>query len=266
MNNLFGKSHTEISDINLGKVHIIGNRLVLRNYKYKKAYELIFKCDKYKIGSYPLMMPPSDSDKINIKLSLESVGPIEESELYKFGQSYIKTTTNGLKNIYIFSNKNRLHISHMEKLNYPIIEVITGENLIKPIIRFHKPSNIDELKNILKPDYEIIPFVQMFKYLNIETKSYYMLLHPVKFYIGKKLDKETMELVLPKRQKPNIGPKPEGDYYHSEQPQIVSKISVDMLEESLDSFPKPEMKPLITNEFNIPKFDLDEVPELEEVD
>lgn len=266
MNKLFGKQHTEIANINLEKVDITNNKSLIKKYGFKYS-QLIIKCDKYTLGNYPLMIPPSDSDVKNIKLSLESVGPIENSEVYKFGQSYIKKTTNGMKNIYIFSNKNKLHISHMERFNYPVIEVITGEKIIKPIIRFHKPTNVDELKQILKTGYEIIPFVQIFKFINQKTMSYYMTLNPVKFYVGKNLDEQTMEKVLPKKYRANV-PKPESDFYYSEQPNIVTTISADLLDEPLYEFPKPQLKPISITETPIFQagYDLDYIPELEEID
>lgn len=263
MNKLFGKQHTEIADINLEEVDISSNKSLINKYS-----ELIIKCDKYTLGNYPLMIPPSSSNVKNIKISLDSIGPIESSELYKFGQSYIKKTTNGMKNIYIFSNKNKLHISHMERFNYPVIEVITGEKIIKPIIRFHKPTNVDELKQLLKPGYEIIPFVQIFKFMNQKSMSYYMTLHPIKFYVGKKLDEQTMEEVLPKKARVYV-PKPKSDFYYSEESNIESIISADSLEEPLYAFPKNDYKSESVKEMN-KQYDLDyypnDLPELEEID
>jgi hypothetical protein len=209
-------SHTDYEDIDNEKLYLNSKKTLQMKHPVFKKHELIFKTPVFKLGKFPFqtykIFDPTDN-RINLQFDM---GPeYKEHPFYQFYQTKIQSWA--ISNISgplvqkSIDNKFKLKLSHMEKFDYPVYEVSVNETSYKPYIKQHKPTTKDELEELFKQNYMMAGFVQ-FKIYRTNSVNY-LVMKPIKIYVGKKLDEQIMSQIIINYSKQSIPQVPQGNYY-----------------------------------------------------
>ena len=214
---IYFKSYINLDELQIDNLYTVGSNIKYKHSKYKK-FDLIiklpvFKLDKYSINDFKFIDP--NNNAIDLKLFIS-----QEQKFGSFGtmiNSIIKTFSNNLNLNTFYPNLNLsetkyIKIKQMEKFNYPIFNVDTSNKLNKPIVKMNSPNSLSDLKNLIKSDYEILPFVQM-KLTKFNNKCYLTLV-PVKFYVGKNLSDYVINQIIKNRDYSNLDSGPNVPHFN----------------------------------------------------
>jgi hypothetical protein len=199
---LYNKQVTEISSINENNLCIKKGKLGLITLKNKntsiaKGFELIVRCPITTLDNFPIQQYTSfdpQNNVVDLKLPIDP-DFYSKNEL---GILITKIQTKFSKNpkfpkLYPNLTKLNTHIKikHLEKFDYTVSEAIVNKLTGKVFVKYNKPTDLNQLKTLIKPNMKILPFVQLYFF---ETPTGTVIsMRPVKFYFGKDLNEETAQ-------------------------------------------------------------------------
>ncbi len=209
---IYFKSHINFDEIEINRLYTIGTAIKYKHPVYKK-FDLIvklpvFKLDKYPVTDFKFIDPNNNHIDLKIPISQEQ----KTGSFGEFIKSVLKKFTNNINLTNCHPNLNLAEIQHikikkMENFSYPVFNVDINNKTNKPIVKMNNPSSLPELKNLIKSDHEILPFVQM-RFTKINNKSYLTLV-PIKFYIGKNLNDTIVDQITKSGKFKVLDPEPQ---------------------------------------------------------
>jgi hypothetical protein len=214
---LYNKQITEIASINEFNLHITNKKgknglISLKNNT--SSSELIVRLpimtlDNFPLQQYTLFDPQNNIVDLKLPINPDFYSKSEIGILITKIQT--KFTKKNLPKKYPDLTKPNTHIKikHLEHFGYPVSEVSVNKLTGKAFVKYQKPTNLNQLKTLFKPNMKILPFVQLY-FFPTNTGSI-ISMRPVKFYFGKDLNEDVAQQLSKTYVKP---PEiPSSDYY-----------------------------------------------------